>query len=521
MKLFTIGDSISQGVMSGAAARTDLSYSSLIAKLLYGGDYAHAYPTVHWPQGGIPFNMETILRRLQQEWGAELSGTREWAQALASILAYIDEVEDCYERGAGSLQAALPQQPLHNVSVRGFDVAHSWLVHPGLAAAAIADSKTGDGIFSLPAEARLRVAHRVLASGMNSGQNSFTQLDWLQYHHRREGVENLFLWLGANNALGTVLDLKIRQTSTDGNLFSEGPGQFDYITRARAGWNLWHPLDFRAEYRYLMNRVQAIMQDNPCGTDWHVFVATIPLVTICPLIKAAGSSDARERVPVTEWPVDMENPAPASRSELREGVEQPCSYGRHYPYFLFAESFDESLPHLDIAQVLHIDNTIRAYNRIIQELVADANEACGSRRFWLVDIASCLSGLALKRNSYRPTYSLPEFFRSPDKTVDTRYFAADRNGERTAGGLFSLDGVHPTAIGQAIIAREFLKVMLKAGCFAGDPDKAIDWRQVATADSLFSQPPPIIGELYDVTPFKKWLMRLLSAVGNYRVLKKP
>ncbi len=32
MKLFTIGDSISQGVMSGAAARTDLAYSTLVAK---------------------------------------------------------------------------------------------------------------------------------------------------------------------------------------------------------------------------------------------------------------------------------------------------------------------------------------------------------------------------------------------------------------------------------------------------------------------------------------------------------
>src|SRR3712207_6958900 len=32
MKLFTIGDSISQGFMSGAAARTDLAYSTLDRK---------------------------------------------------------------------------------------------------------------------------------------------------------------------------------------------------------------------------------------------------------------------------------------------------------------------------------------------------------------------------------------------------------------------------------------------------------------------------------------------------------
>lgn len=520
MKLFTIGDSISQGVMSGAAARTDLSYSSVVARILYGSNDAQAYPELHWPQGGIPFNMELLLRRLQQEWGSEISGTREWTQTLGFILAYIDEVEECYERGAGSLLASIPQQPLHNVSVRGFDVAHSWLVHPGLAAAAIEESKTGgDGIFSLPAQARLRVAHRVLSSGLNPGSN-FTQLDWLQYHHRREGVENLFLWLGANNALGTVLDLKIRQTSADGNLFPAGPEQFDYTARERGGWNLWHPLDFGAEYRYLLKRVQAIMQDNPNGTDWHVFVATIPLVTICPLIKAVGNPEQREKILVTEWPVDRENPAPASRGELRDGVERYCSYGPHYPYFLFAENFDTSLPHLDIGQVLHIDNTIRAYNRTIQELVADANQACGCRRFWLVDIASCLSGLALKRNNYHPTYTLPEFFLRPENNVDTRYFDVSKNGERRAGGIFSLDGVHPTAIGQAILAREFLRVMRKAGSFSGDPDTAINWSRVAASDSLFSQPPALTGELYDLTPFKKWFVRLSTAIGNYRALKK-
>lgn len=32
LKLFTIGDSISQGFMSLAAARTDLSYSTIVAR---------------------------------------------------------------------------------------------------------------------------------------------------------------------------------------------------------------------------------------------------------------------------------------------------------------------------------------------------------------------------------------------------------------------------------------------------------------------------------------------------------
>ena len=45
MRLFTIGDSVSQGLMSGAAARTDLSYSTLIAEtpgFLPAGAFYHA-----------------------------------------------------------------------------------------------------------------------------------------------------------------------------------------------------------------------------------------------------------------------------------------------------------------------------------------------------------------------------------------------------------------------------------------------------------------------------------------------
>jgi hypothetical protein len=40
-----------------------------------------------------------------------------------------------------------------------------------------------------------------------------------------------------------------------------------------------------------------------------------------------------------------------------------------------------------------------------------------------------------------------------------RFFRTDARGKRTAGGLFGLDGIHPTACGYAIIAQEFIEVM--------------------------------------------------------------
>ena len=57
-----------------------------------------------------------------------------------------------------------------------------------------------------------RTALNVLNPSRDPEYDSFTQLDWLKYHHEKEGVENLVLWLGANNALATVLKLKIKQT---------------------------------------------------------------------------------------------------------------------------------------------------------------------------------------------------------------------------------------------------------------------------------------------------------------------
>jgi hypothetical protein len=45
---------------------------------------------------------------------------------------------------------------------------------------------------------------------------------------------------------------------------------------------------------------------------------------------------------------------------------------------------------------------------------------------------------------------------------DTRFFCSDETG-RTAGGIFALDGVHPTTIAYGILAQEFCNVMAKVG----------------------------------------------------------
>ena len=131
MKLFTIGASVSQGFMSLAAARTDLCFSTLIAENLglQPGSEDYRYPD--WPEGGLPANIERIMRRLGRKYGADIKGL-EWPFAFKTINDVLDESEDFYERGAGRETEPYPGGAtfFHNVAVRGFDVADAWKLTP-------------------------------------------------------------------------------------------------------------------------------------------------------------------------------------------------------------------------------------------------------------------------------------------------------------------------------------------------------------------------------------------------------
>lgn len=504
MKLFTIGDSISQGFMSLAAARTDQSYSTLLADIL--GIKKYHYPS--WPKGGHPLNLELLFRKLEKRLGADISGTFEWPMAFSIISAFLDEVEDYYERGEGSHLTPPQKNFFNNVAVRGFDLASSWMIKPSLCRDYIESSRNKkDNIMGMVDESQFRTALTVLEAGSQQGAKDASQLDWLKYHHQKEGIENVIVWLGANNALGTVTSLNINQTSNDGTAFDIGPENVSH--EKRKGWNLWHPGDFKKEYEYMFNQVLNIMEDNPNDTDYKVFIATVPLVTIVPLTKSVGGVEDREIVKVNEWRVNLKNPAPMGNKDIADPEEHVYSYGRYYPYFVYAENFDIGMPHLNMMQTLHIDNTIRQYNKIIIETVAAANEKLNKKRFYLVDISSVLSDMALKRNNYSPCYKFPAYFDFVYPRADTRYYGTTRKGKIMSGGLFSLDGVHPTAIGQGLIAYEFLKVMKQAGTFTGDVEKAFNWKSIFETDSLRAEPISLISEIYDNMDLKKWVIKML------------
>jgi hypothetical protein len=481
MKLFTIGDSVSQGFMSLAAARTDLSSSTLLASKL-GLESPNDYRFPDWEMGGIPLNVENIMRRLNRRYGSNIRGV-EWFTVLQTINDVVDQVEDYYERGEGR-----PDVPygggniefFHNVAVRGFNVADAWQVTPNVCRDVmdLTGRRPSEGYLTGPDNPFYRTALKVLNPSLDEEYDDFSQISWLEEHATGEGIENLVLWLGANNALGTVIDLKIHPTLNNPN-----KRPFEIPHKESAGlwkWNLWHPDDFKADYEELLRRVDSIMQRNTTA-NWNVFIGTVPLVTIAPLAKGVGET--------TE-------------------VDDKGLYYKYYTYFPFEEDFArETGIHLNMQDALHIDDCIREYNKIIRALIEDLNPDTGATRYHVVDVSQALQDLAYKRNNGQPRYEFPGYFDFIYPKVNTKYYHADVDGQLKQGGLFSLDGIHPTAIGHGLIAYEFLKVMKETGVVS---DTDLDWSTIFANDTLYAQPINLMQELYGKDDLAKHIVELIK-----------
>jgi hypothetical protein len=503
MKLFTIGDSISQGFMSGAAARTDLSYSTLIAHALKLQNYQ--YPDI-WKANGLPFNLEYLLRQLEKKYGSNINGF-DWVTLLPYIDRMLDEVEDYYEREEGREDNPNidGKDFYHNVAVQGFDVADAFIVTPKVCREEIARSNKkkenkDDSLIrslgrslGLPNASFYRTALKVLNPSLNPDYDNYSQLEWLSHHARTEGVENLLLWLGANNALGTVIGLNIKPTPNDHRT------DLLRLTREdREQWNLWHPNDFKIEYRELLNRVESSMKNNLCK-DFNVFIGTIPLVTIAPLAKGVG--------PATVIEVDSDYP-----DEKRESI-----YYKYYTYFFRDERtvLETDRAYLTLSEALYIDDCIRQYNRIIKELVNEINQQykaiSGRDRYHVVDICKALQDLAFKRNAGQVQYRLPEYFKFKYPGVNTKYYHADAQGRLRQGGVFSLDGIHPSAIGQGLIAYEFLKVMKEVGVGVNfNIDYNLNWDSIFASDTLYQLPISVMHEFYENKNLTEFAINLIS-----------
>ncbi len=504
-KLLTIGDSISQGFMSAAAARTDLSYSAILARVL-GLTRGRDYHFPQWPLGGMPLNFEALLRHLERFFDNDIFGPFEWGAAIGSrIPSFLDMIENYYERGAGDYRIRY-QDPFagesqtvagfHNLSAFGFTVADAWQVTPAVCLHQLEPNGVrviDDEWFGTPSDAFYRNAFRVLNPNNDRARDDYSQLRWLEHYASEDpdGVENLVLWLGANNALGTVLHMELHRTLVD-------PDAYRRMTHfERASYNLWTREIFTLDYRHLISETKRILGD-PGHTakqpDWRVFLGTVPAVTVAPLAKGVGQ------------PVVREDPFGVVRPSVR--------YYENYTYVVFDgdEARRGAVPHLSLDEAYEIDQHIAAFNAVIREEAVEANKQFGRERFVVVDINNALLRLAHKRNNGRPTYPLPpDLIRRGKPLINSRFY--DAKGDRMRdGGLFSLDGVHPSAIGHGLLAREFLAAMRGVAAEAVDDD--LDWDRIIATDDLFSRPVNLIREIYQHDTLLRLVVRSMRTMDE-------
>jgi len=443
-------------------------------------------------EGGLPLNIELLLRRLDHELGHRL---RPWELPLAGIYLrrWMDRIEDYWERGAGSRPLHHPGLH-HNLAVWGFEMQDAHQLSAGLCEEIIEGSSDA-WLLQVPERAMYRTARRVLNPGHSRRREDreATQLRRAAELARDGGIENLIVFLGGNNVLSSVTELRLQESSES---------DLEEVDPRKRKATLYRPEHLDRLLARLMREIEALAEGG--GRVDRVFWGTIPPVTIPPIIHGVGGR--------LDSAGDLESPyGPGDDSRwFRRYFE---AYTRPWvPESAFRAGED---PHLTGPEVIRIDQVIARYREILLRRVREHNRArerAGLAKDWrVVDTHWALERLAYRRYFEDPSvppppgwspYPLPAAYRRAN--LDTRFLRA-RGGRRVAGGLFSLDGVHPTTAGYGLVAQEFIDVMVEAGVrfFHGDgrsPRRgpiAVDFEHVMQHDSLIENPPGPLGDLFD------------------------
>jgi hypothetical protein len=143
-RLVTIGDSLTQGFMSAAVFRTDLSWPAIVAYELGLSADEFRFPLYEWPSGpgGLPLDLERLARAFEKRYGDRLDFW-EIVSAGLWIRDYMDRIEDYWERGPGS---ATPPSgtAFDNMAVYGWDVLDPQLLTATIVADRIKQPTTDD-----------------------------------------------------------------------------------------------------------------------------------------------------------------------------------------------------------------------------------------------------------------------------------------------------------------------------------------------------------------------------------------
>lgn len=474
-RLVTIGDSITQGFMSLAVFHTDRSWPAIVAHEL-GMRLHHdfCYPLYEPPSGpgGLPLDLERAVRGLGRVVGEKLDW-HELVKAGRWLRTHMDGIEDFWERpGNGGFQLKRTKRPYHNLAVYGADVLDVQLLTSTIIDDRLKKLQPRDHFFAQLVEGDNDRAWRVVLESCKP--KTSTVLDGARSMGEEgdgpHGIETLVVMVGSNNALGSVLHLEPRWTP-DNYL----KGTLEDRLAVKAKCNIWQPAHFAEEWARLVAEVRTIKAR-------HVIFATVPQVTIAPIARGV-------------------------RGKVHHG-------SRYFPYYtrpwINDDDFDKDRdPWIDEDQARGIDSAIDAFNETIISSVRAARDDPTDPRDWYVfDLAGLLDSMAVRRYLMDPAaqptwwvpYELPPPLADLVPKPDTRFFRSGPNG-REQGGIFSLDGVHPTTIASGVVAREVIRIMDRhAGVIFRRPDGTprppgevdVDFDRVLQLDTLNSQPPTAI-----------------------------
>ncbi|MCA6562479.1 MAG: hypothetical protein ACK47D_03895 [Pseudanabaena sp.] len=483
-RLVAIGDSLTQGFQSGAIFNTRHSYPMIIAEEL-GWAKQMRYPTYDGTGEGLPLNLENLARQLERKYGNSI----DWWELMPALLFLrdtLDANEDYWERGQG-LQLPTQKDINHNLAVYGWDLCNTLLRNADICKKEIDDHPPKDDFLQQIVEnANDRTALRVLNSARENGK-ALTPLQAATALGKEgttetgtgDGIETLIVLIGANNALGSILTFKV-------NWSAEGYDDMKLNDR----YTVWRPIHFHAELNKIVEEVKQIKAR-------HVIFGTVPHVTIAPYARGVGG-------------------------KLAAG-------SRYFPYYTLPwigdDMFDpKKHPSITGQEARAIDSAIDQYNDAIADVVREGRKS--GKDWYLFETAGLLDRLASRRYiedpSARPSwwtpYPLPSALQGLSPVPTSQFFMSDPKG-RTQGGLFSLDGIHPTTIGYGIVAQELIKIMQLAGVQFyqddGKPRKGsidINFERLIQLDTLISNPPRNVSSVFKLIEWFDRNFNLMSGL---------
>lgn len=277
-RLVALGDSLLQGFQSGAIYNTDVSVPAIVAHEL-GADLR--YPRFGGP-GGLPLNVEVLLRRIEERHGSTLQPW-ELPTALFTARGFMDEVEDYWERGPGATPPLVGY--LHNLSCFGWDLRDALQKTARVCAERIATPR--DDLVRQLVENNGERAALYVYPNTDDRRREMTLFDVaaeLGAEHDGDteaGIETLVVFLGSNNALQTVTELQVVWSGDD---FRD--------LDAKQAYTIWRPEHFDSEFAEVVAKLRDI-------DARHVVLCTVPHVTIAPIARGSGRRTARRTSPTT------------------------------------------------------------------------------------------------------------------------------------------------------------------------------------------------------------------------------